>query len=164
MNLGLDKHLQTRLPSCMENFLNCEKRNGNILAFSFCLLKFIQLLECFLILPDLWEGLPCVRSFGDVPSAAQWYSKGFPPAVAAAGLGRQRPKLIRRGEESRDKELRREAYKYCMAAALLLPEPSYHCCSALCKNVTSLHCSALNRVEITNCTLFGLAWAYPGVL
>lgn len=75
----------------MENSLNYEKRSGKILAFSLRLLKFIQFLEHFLILPDLWEGLPCVRSFGDVPPAAQWYSKGFPPAVAAAGLGRQRP-------------------------------------------------------------------------
>lgn len=44
-----------------------------------------------------------------------------------------------------------------MAAALLLPETSYHCYSALCKNVTSLHCSALSQVEITNCTVC-LGW------
>lgn len=62
-------------------------------------------------------------------------------------------RLICQGEESREEELGREGYKYCMAATLLLPEPSYCCYSALCKNVTSLHCSALNRVEITNCTL-----------
>lgn len=91
VHLGLEKHPQTRLPSCMETSFKCEKRNGKISTFSFRLLKFTRFLERFLVLPDLGEGLPCVRSFGNVPSAAQWCSKDFPPAVAAAGLVQQCP-------------------------------------------------------------------------
>ena len=100
--------------------------------------------------------------FGNVYSAARWYSEGFPPAVEAAAahcVWEAASRLIRRGERSSNKKLRREDYKYCMAAAILLPEPSYCCYIAHCKNVRSLHCTALNHVEITNYTVrlcFGL--------
>lgn len=131
--------------------------NGKILTLPFRLLKFTGFLERFLILPDLREGLPCVTPLGDVPSTAQWHSKSFPPAVAAAGLGNQHPGWFAGGKRAGE----REANKSCMAATLLLPESSYRCCSALRKNVTSLHCSALG---ITHCTLclgwFGVTLAF----
>lgn len=82
--------------------------NGKILTLSFRLLKFTGFLEHFLISPDLREGLPCVTSLGDVPSAAQWHSKSFPPAVAAAGLGNQHPGWFAGGKRAGKKELGRE--------------------------------------------------------
>lgn len=100
VHLGLEVHPQTRLPSCVENSSNCEKRNGKTLPFSSRLLKFTQFLECFLILAELREGLPCVRSLGNIPCAAQWHSKGFFPAVAAAGLGRLHPGWFARGKRA----------------------------------------------------------------
>jgi len=45
-----------------------------------------------------------------------------------------------------------------MAAAMLLPEPSYCCYIARCKNVRCLHCTALNHVAVTNHTVY-LAWS-----
>lgn len=83
-------------------------------------------------------------------------SEGFSLAVEAAAahcVWEAASRLIRRGERSSNKKLRREDYKYCMAAAILLPEPSYCCYIAHCKNVRSLHCTALNHVEITNRTV-----------
>lgn len=62
-----------------------------MLTFPFLLLKFTQFLKDFSHFARSEEGLLCARSLGNVPSAAQWYSKGFPLAVAAAGLRRQHP-------------------------------------------------------------------------
>lgn len=91
MHLGLEKHPLNKITSLCRKSLKLKKMNGKILTLSFRLLKFTGFLERFLILPGLREGLPCVTSLGDVPSAAQWHSKSFPPAVAAAGLGNQHP-------------------------------------------------------------------------
>lgn len=92
----------------------------------------------------------------------------FPAAVAAAACpcaGEAASRVIRRGTRSRTKELRSQNYKYCTAAAPLLPQPSAYCYIACCKNVTSPHRTVLNHVEITKRTAllcFGLELMFGG--
>lgn len=136
---------------------------GKSWCFHFACRNSHNFCNVFLFFQTWGKVCPVSDVLGVFPLQHSGTARAFLQQWQQLGLGGNIPADLPGGEEQGE-GAEEKAYKYCMAAALLLPEPSYHCYSALCKNVTSLHCSALRRVEIKLCRLFGAAWSHPGIL